>query len=82
MLDELIAEDLRHYGWFCRGQDWKHDVVGACFNIDQLLDRDQLGRVAYWIRQFVRWTAYNELSTSPRHELVDQEIPPVLLGTP
>eukprot|EP00438_Fugacium_kawagutii_P004919 Skav217258 [mRNA] locus=scaffold47:990272:991468:+ [translate_table: standard] len=75
-LDEMVLEQLEHFGWFENGMVWFHQDLDCQFEWRHILDDKSWKRISHFLRQSFRWRCYTELADCDRRELRGVPIPP------
>lgn len=75
-LDRMIQDGLWHYGWYHHNGSWSHQELS--YQVDFMKEHDDgsWAKLSHSLRQAIRWSIYQEIGQSQRHEFASDPLPP------
>eukprot|EP00435_Cladocopium_sp_Y103_P020398 s2555_g5.t1 len=75
-LDYMVHEGLQDLGWFCHGYTWFHEELEGSFKFYDVVEKKKWPTVLHLFRESFRWSMWQSLQQSSRHEFKDKQLPP------
>eukprot|EP00435_Cladocopium_sp_Y103_P032954 s2555_g8.t1 len=75
-LDYMVHEGLQALGWFSHEHTWSHEELEGSFKLYDVIDKKKWASALHLFRESFRWSMWQSLQQSSRHEFRDKQFPP------